>query len=68
MHNASLSVYLKRVSFGDFAYVITARSQSYDVVREKLSGIEGYVVNSFDISCLLEKIEIICEFRNAALS
>lgn len=45
--------------------MLTARSQTQDIARAKACGIEDYIVKPFDLSELLEKIEIIIENRKA---
>jgi DNA-binding response OmpR family regulator len=43
--------------------MLTARSQTEDIVRANACGIEDYIVKPFDLSELLEKIERIYENR-----
>lgn len=43
--------------------MLTARSQTEDIVRATACGIEDYIVKPFDLSELLEKIERIYENR-----
>lgn len=43
--------------------MLTARSQTEDIVRANSCGIEDYIVKPFDLSELLEKIERIFENR-----
>lgn len=45
--------------------MLTARSQTQDIVRANTCGISDYVVKPFDLSELLEKIERVVESRNA---
>ena len=45
--------------------MLTACSQSQDVVRAKASGIDDYIIKPFNLSELLEKIENILEHKNA---
>ena len=43
--------------------MLTARSQTQDIARANVCGIEDYIVKPFDLSELLEKIESIVEHR-----
>ena len=43
--------------------MLTARSQTQDIARANACGIEDYIVKPFDLSELLEKIEVIAEKR-----
>ncbi len=45
--------------------MLTARSQTEDIVRANACGIEDYIVKPFDLSELLEKIERIFENRKS---
>jgi DNA-binding response OmpR family regulator len=45
--------------------MLTARSQTQDIVRANSCGIDDYIVKPFDLSELLEKIESIVEQRRA---
>lgn len=45
--------------------MLTARSQTQDIVRANSCGIDDYIVKPFDLSELLEKIEGIIEQRRA---
>lgn len=45
--------------------MLTARSQTEDIVRANVCGIEDYIVKPFDLSELLEKIERIFENRKS---
>ena len=58
---------LRRQSWGQGMSVImlTARSQTQDIVRANSCGIDDYIVKPFDLSELLEKIESIVEQRKA---
>lgn len=58
---------LRRQSWGQEMSVImlTARSQTQDIVRANSCGIDDYIVKPFDLSELLEKIESIIEQRKA---
>lgn len=58
---------LRRQAWGQEMSVImlTARSQTQDIVRANSCGIDDYIVKPFDLSELLEKIESIVEQRKA---
>jgi DNA-binding response OmpR family regulator len=45
--------------------MLTARSQTQDIARANACGIEDYIVKPFDLSELLEKIEVIAENKKA---
>jgi len=45
--------------------MLTARSQSQDIARANMCGIDDYIVKPFDLSELLEKIESVVEHRKA---
>jgi len=45
--------------------MLTARSQSQDIARANICGIDDYIVKPFDLSELLEKIESVVEHRKA---
>ncbi len=45
--------------------MLTARSQTQDIARANACGIDDYIVKPFDLSELLEKIEIVVESRKA---
>jgi DNA-binding response OmpR family regulator len=47
--------------------MLTARSQNQDIARAMACGIEDYIVKPFDLSELLDKIEMILE-NNRAVS
>ena len=58
---------LRKQPGGDYPSVImlTARSQTQDIARANASGIDDYIVKPFDLSELLEKIEVVVENRKA---
>lgn len=58
---------LRKQPGGDFSSVImlTARSQTQDIARANACGIDDYIVKPFDLSELLEKIEVVVEGRKA---
>lgn len=58
---------LRKQPGGDFPSVImlTARSQTQDIARANACGIDDYIVKPFDLSELLEKIEVVIENRKA---
>jgi two-component system, OmpR family, alkaline phosphatase synthesis response regulator PhoP len=45
--------------------MLTARSQTQDMARANVCGIDDYIVKPFDLSELLEKIEAILEQRKS---
>jgi DNA-binding response OmpR family regulator len=45
--------------------MLTARSQTQDIARANACGIEDYIVKPFDLSELLEKIEVIADNKKA---
>ncbi|MCD6395296.1 MAG: response regulator [Planctomycetes bacterium] len=45
--------------------MLTARSQTQDIARANVCGIDDYIVKPFDLSELLEKIESVVENRSA---
>ena len=45
--------------------MLTARSQTQDIARANACGIDDYIVKPFDLSELLEKIEVVIENRKA---
>ena len=58
---------LRKQPGGDYPSVImlTARSQTQDIARANACGIDDYIVKPFDLSELLEKIEVVIENRKA---
>jgi two-component system alkaline phosphatase synthesis response regulator PhoP len=58
---------LRKQPGGNFSSVImlTARSQTQDIARANACGIDDYIVKPFDLSELLEKIEVVVESRKA---
>ena len=58
---------LRKQPGGDYPSVImlTARSQTQDIARANACGIDDYIVKPFDLSELLEKIEVVLENRKA---
>ena len=58
---------LRKQPGGNFSSVImlTARSQTQDIARANACGIDDYIVKPFDLSELLEKIEVVIESRKA---
>ena len=58
---------LRKQPGGDHPSVImlTARSQTQDIARANACGIDDYIVKPFDLSELLEKIEVVIESRKA---
>ena len=58
---------LRKQPGGDYPSVImlTARSQTQDIARANACGIDDYIVKPFDLSELLEKIEVVIESRKA---
>ena len=58
---------LRKQPEGNFSSVImlTARSQTQDIARANACGIDDYIVKPFDLSELLEKIEVVVESRKA---
>ena len=58
---------LRKQPDGNFSSVImvTASNQTYDVARANTCGIDDYVVKPFDLSELLEKVEVVVESRKA---
>ena len=58
---------LRKQPDGNFPSVImlTARSQTQDIARANACGIDDYIVKPFDLSELLEKIEVVVESRKA---
>ena len=56
---------LRKLPEGDYPSVImlTARSQTQDIARANACGIDDYIVKPFDLSELLEKIEVVVENR-----
>jgi len=58
---------LRKQPDGNFSSVImlTARSQTQDIARANACGIDDYIVKPFDLSELLEKIEVVIESRKA---
>lgn len=58
---------LRKQPGGNFSSVImlTARSQTQDIARANVCGIDDYIVKPFDLSELLEKIEVVVESRKA---
>ena len=45
--------------------MLTARSQPHDIARAKAYGIKHYIVKPFDLSELLDRIEVIAEHPKA---
>ncbi len=58
---------LRKQPDGNFSSIImlTARSQTQDIARANACGIDDYIVKPFDLSELLEKIEVVVESRKA---
>ena len=58
---------LRKQPGGDFSSVImlTAQNQTYDFARANVYGVDDYIVKPFDLSELLEKIEVVVESRKA---
>ncbi len=58
---------LRKQPGGNYSSVImlTARSQTQDIARANACGIDDYIVKPFDLSELLEKIEVVIESRKA---
>jgi DNA-binding response OmpR family regulator len=58
---------LRKQPGGNYSSVImlTARSQTQDIARANACGIDDYIVKPFDLSELLEKIEVVVESRKA---
>ncbi len=58
---------LRKQADGNYSSVImlTARSQTQDIARANACGIDDYIVKPFDLSELLEKIEVVIESRKA---
>jgi two-component system alkaline phosphatase synthesis response regulator PhoP len=58
---------LRKQPGGNYSSVImlTARSQTQDIARANACGIDDYIVKPFDLSELLEKIEVVVEGRKA---
>lgn len=58
---------LRKQPDGYFSSVImlTAQNQTYDFARANVYGIDDYIVKPFDLSELLEKIEVVVEGRKS---
>ena len=48
--------------------MLTARSQTQDIQRARDCSIDDYIIKPFDLSELLEKIEVILEHRKSPVS
>ena len=58
---------LRKQPGGDFSSVImlTGQNQTYDFARANVYGVDDYIVKPFELSELLEKIEVVVESRKA---